>query len=311
MTTISLPGLRERLLSWLAGSASARWAEVLLVILLAFALANLTWDLAPAPADAGGRLGTASASGQRTGGGEGADAGSGGAAAAALPASVETLFGTPPAPGEEERSVAEPVRETSLNLTLKGIVAFEGEGPKMAIIAPAKGDEKIYRPGDKVPGGAEILRIEPRRVVLLRNGVTEALHLKVKELEGRPEGLRSGGGSGGGAGIRRTGEHQRTVTRQALQRQLQNLPKLLQQAKAVPHTRNGRQVGFRVVNIQKGSVFEQLGIQEGDVIQSVNSKPIRTPQEALSAYQSLKSADAFRVNVTREGRQVTLNYSVQ
>jgi general secretion pathway protein C len=280
--------------------------ELLLVIALGITLADLSWDLVPAP---GG--------GESVPLGKGAGAGAGETRNGKDPASgqftvdraVKELFGKASSGGTGGGS-AEPVRETRLNLTLKGILAHRQGGKKLALIAGGDQGEKVYAVGDAVPGGAEIVRIEQRRIILRRNGVTESLKLQVKELEGRSSQLSAPGGGDTG-GIRRVGEHRREVSRDTVKQQLANLPKVLQQAKAVPHSRDGRKVGFRIVNIQPGSVFQELGLKEGDIIQGVNGKDIRTPSQALKAYRELKDARKFRVRLLREGEQVNMNYAVE
>jgi len=300
-----MPSL-DSLRPMLAPQRAIRAGEVVLVVALAAALADLTWELVPQPQ---GAAGLASESAQSAGATAAAsDTGAAGSSRA-LPGPVEALFGTAPSPAEQGKAVSEPVRETELNLTLKGILAHRGGGKQLALIAKGDGDETVYGVGDTVPGGAEIVRIESRRVILRRNGVTEALNLEVQELEGGSAGRVANGGGGGG--IRRTGEHQREVARSTVRRKLENLPTLLQQAKAVPHSENGRKAGFRIVNIQGGSVFEDLGLKEGDIIQGVNGKQIRTPSQALKAYRELKSASNFKVRLKRNGQPVTLNYDVK
>jgi len=293
----------QRLRPRLTPEQGIRWAEALLVAALALALADLTWDIVPASEGRGGvgaaaptavgGPGTASTAKERN---------------ARLAPSVKILFGTP-ATKNDGKQEAKPVRETQLDLTLKGVLAQQDSDRKLALIGQEGREEKVYRLGDTVQG-AKIVRIESRQVILRRNGVTEALKLEGKELKGESSRLGSRPARAGD-GIQRTGKHKRLVGKETLNRQLNNLPKLLRQAKAVPHTRNGKKAGFRVVNIQKGSVFEDLGIREGDVIQSVNGTPIRTPRQALTAYRALKSSDSFRVDVLREGQPVTLSFSVQ
>lgn len=297
----------DRFRALLTLERGTRWAEILLVIALGVTLADLTWDLIPAPE------GGASVSPLPTGSGSGGSrsAGSGDTGPFTVSPAVKELFGKAPDGGPAGGQTAEPVRETRLNLTLKGILAHRQEGKKLALIASEGQEEKVYGVGDSVPGGAKILRIEPRRVILRRNGVTESLKLQVKKLEGRSSGLSAGARDKAGAGIRQVAKHRREVSRQTVQEQLENLPQLLQQAKAVPYSRNGRKAGFRIVNIQQGSVFQELGLEEGDVIQGVNGKDIRTPSQALKAYRELKNASSFRVRLLREGQQVNMNYAVK
>jgi general secretion pathway protein C len=277
-----------------------RWSEVALTVLLAVALADLAWDLAPGP-----QPGVSAPSGPVAGAdGQAAPTPSSGGP---LTRPVKTLFGAAPGRGASAAS-PEPVRETGLDLTLTGVLAREGHrDQRLAVIAGGDGEETVYRVGDRVQG-ARIVRIEPRRVILVRNGVTEALNLKAERVE-TGTGSPSGGPARGG--IRRTGTNQRVVSRDTLKRKLDNLPRLLRQAKAVPHKRDGQQVGFKVINIQQGSVFEDLGIQQGDVIQSVNGRSIRNPKQALTAYRELRSAKKFRVDVLRDGQPTTLQYAVK
>ncbi|MGY8815107.1 MAG: PDZ domain-containing protein, partial [Gammaproteobacteria bacterium] len=90
-----------------------------------------------------------------------------------------------------------------------------------------------------------------------------------------------------------------------------NLPRLLRQAKAIPHSVNGENQGFKVVEIQEGSIFQDLGLQQEDVIRSVNGTPIRTAEDALNAYRKLRTSNSFQLDLLRSGRSMTLNLSVQ
>ncbi|MFA9462046.1 type II secretion system protein GspC [Thiohalorhabdus methylotrophus] len=308
MAHLSLPGV-PHLFSRFSASSGIRMAETVLVLALSVALADFTWDLLPGPSRDGKGPGAMAAK-PSAGAPRDRSAAERGASGnlRTVPESVRSLFGTPP---EAQAQAGRPVRETRLDLTLKGILANQREGGRqLAIIASGKEEEKVYRVGDAVPGGAEIVRIESRRVILRRNGVTEALTLEVKELEGQRTGLASSS-QGGGNGVRKVGQNRRVVSQSALRSNLKNLPSLLRQAKAVPHSLNGHRAGFRIVNIQPGSIYEELGLREGDVVQSVNGKDIRTPGQALNAYRELKSAEEFKVRLKRNGQDRTLTYSVR
>lgn len=303
LRNLSVPDWRSPV--WLRG------AEAVLTVVLAWQLGGLVWQLWPAGAETTKVLAAASADGgSARGGGGGEDALTGLSAA-------RGLFGTPQGGGESASQTAVPegpVRETRLNLTLKGVLGGGGEQGRWAIIAASGGEEKAYGVGDRVPGNATIVRIEARRVLLRRNGVTEALKMPEAEAITAFEGGGSTAGAGtagGGDGIRKVEEHHRVTSREYVNRQLQDLPNLLRQAKAVPHKVDGEHRGFKIVNIQPGSVYEELGLREGDVIQSVNGRDIRSPDQAMEAYKELRSNSSFRVQVQRDGQSTTLQYSVK
>jgi general secretion pathway protein C len=98
------------------------------------------------------------------------------------------LFGRPP-----EQTVAAPrapveAPKTRLQLTLRGVMASGAAGEARAIIAEPGGRERQYRPGQAVPGGAELAEVRPDRVILQRNGRYETLPLVRAERVGGDDG---------------------------------------------------------------------------------------------------------------------------
>jgi len=223
---------------------------------------------------------------------------------------LKQLFGTTADSGAKREAIEEPLQQTRLNLTLKGIIANQGSSNSLALIAVNGGKEQHYKIGDTIEGD-EIIRIESRRVILRRNGINEALDLEVRKLSGSNPVSTVPGRINFGNGIRSLGDNERIIPRTTLVQQMNNLPALMQQAQALPYSENGQQQGFRISNLVQGSVFEQLGIRDNDVIQSINGFPVRTVEEAMSAYRTLTSASDFRLALLRSGRAVNLNISVQ
>ncbi len=74
----------------------------------------------------------------------------------------------------------------------------------------------------------------------------------------------------------------------------------------------GKIDGFRVRRIKCGSVLDQAGFRNGDVVHSVNGKKIRTVFGAIAAYRRLKNKEHLKVDVTSEqgeGRQMKYRIS--
>lgn len=215
---------------------------------------------------------------------------------------VRVLFGTA---NDAERMAAlpEPVRETPLQLVLKGILLQQDSDNRLALIERSDKQEKVYRQGDEVEG-AQIVRIEPRRVVLRRNGQNESLSLKLQKLERLPVDAHAESPAVPAARVL-------AVSGDRLRSQLTDLPALLRQASTAPHEVNGEQMGFRVLQIENGSVFEELGLKADDVLRSVNGIDVRNSKDALLAYHKLRKADSFRLDLLRDGEQLTINYSIR
>ncbi|MET0081366.1 MAG: type II secretion system protein N [Sedimenticola sp.] len=80
----------------------------------------------------------------------------------------------------EKRVVSAP--ETRLNLELLGIFADKNSSTGWAIISERGGDQKSYRPGDRLPGNAVLEAIGSGKVTLRRNGRYESLSIKKQTL---------------------------------------------------------------------------------------------------------------------------------
>ena len=308
--------------SFLANRVSSqrllRLVEIGLAVALVLALADLVRQGSPEPQDAGKPA--LSATGTRAGPASQAQA----AAPDGLSPALLSLFGASRPGGalaEGPAFAGAALPETGLDLTLKGVIARRDSDRKLALIAQGGGKEEVYWLGDRV-AGAEIVGIGARRVVLLRDNIRETLTLEEAKLRedagnGRRQTPRVAGAppprevGASNWGVSRLSEHQRVVARSTLDQHLGSLPSLLRQAKAVPYLSNGEPAGFRVVGIDKDSVFEELGLRREDVIVAVNGVSVRNIQEALAAYRSFRSAEAVRLDLLRGGREVSLDFSIQ
>ena len=65
-----------------------------------------------------------------------------------------------------------------------------------------------------------------------------------------------------------------------------------------------------VDEVPPGSLAERLGLQQGDVIRSVNGKPLASPADFAQIYQQ-QGQSQIKVEGIRGGRPLNLNYNVQ
>ncbi len=80
---------------------------------------------------------------------------------------------------------------------------------------------------------------------------------------------------------------------------------------AIKEYREGNKIaGFVITSIKKGSLFDKLGLEEGDVIVAVNNKEIKSFAQAFGAYRDLKSAPAIKLTILRNGIKKELEYEV-
>lgn len=80
-----------------------------------------------------------------------------------------------------------------------------------------------------------------------------------------------------------------------------NLGEILMQAAAVPHMKNGKIAGFELWEIEKESVFDMAGFQNGDIVTSINGYEIRDVGTTIRQLNKLRSANEARFQIQRNG----------
>lgn len=78
------------------------------------------------------------------------------------------------------------VKKSMLDVTLVGILLADKVDDSQVIIRSHGGDEKTYKIGDAIPGGALIKRIMAGGVLVERNGALESLSLPKNDLTFEP-----------------------------------------------------------------------------------------------------------------------------
>ncbi len=239
-----------------------------------------------------------------------------------------------PAKPAEEARIEAPPPPTKLNLKLWG-VSIHSQGRSHCVIEDlSTRKQEVYRIGDTVPGPAVVKAIEWERVILDRGGFEEILELA--QPAGTSGFATSGAarpvltaslpppatdaavtGSSGGAAvsvnprIQQVSENEYHIDRAEVEQQLDNMNQLFTQIRAVPHFDGGKSTGFRLFAIRQGSVFDQLGLRNGDIIQSINGQELTDPAKALAVFQQLRDATEIKVSGVRNKQPFETVYRIR
>lgn len=202
---------------------------------------------------------------------------------------------------------------TQLKLKLWGTAVFEAGSSYSIIEDLGARKQGVYGINATVPGGATVKAIEWERVVLAHNGKDEILTLeKTSALPGvaRP-GPAAPAAPDAGAGIQQTAENAFVIPRSEVDSALENMSQLFTQIRAVPHFEGGQSVGFRLFAIRRGSLFDRIGLKNGDIIRSINGSEMNDPTKAVALLQELRDASNLDVDITRNQQPSKLNYAFQ
>ena len=164
-----------------------------------------------------------------------------------------------------------------------------------------------YVVGDEVTGEGRIVSIEQKKVCtdggtcFCMGGDT----LLPASASSRPVGEDDGG-------ISKLSDGKYQVDASVLENALGNVEALATQMRVVAHKGADGQIdGYRISSIRKGSLFDKLGIKNGDIVHGVNGQPLTSAEGALATYQALKNERSFSFDFTRKSQRQTLEYEVR
>jgi len=207
---------------------------------------------------------------------------------------------TPPPP----EPVKEEIKPTELKLELLGTVAGDAEYSYAFILDKKKRQQNLYQVGDYVQNAmvdeirqfSVILKVGDGKEILFLDDNPEIEQFKTKnQASNEPE----------------TPEGKITLLRRDLNQSMRNINQLMSQIRIRPHFNRGRPDGLSVNNIKRHSIFNKMGLKNGDIIQGVNGKKIKTVDDVMSLYQQLNSVSDIDLEIKRRGKPLNMQYQIR
>lgn len=239
------------------------------------------------------------------------------------------VFNLAPAP-----EASAPVEKEDLNIKLLGTSHLTGGARDFAIVEDQSGNQQLYRLGETIPSVGRLVQIGKNRAVIDHNGHRVAIDI-AKDAFGqsggddagagirpqmRPHGLRSpfirnpmirpGRPTAKADGVHQVGPNKYAVERATINRDMQNMSQLITQVRALPVMQNGAANGFKLSEIQAGSLFQQMGLQDGDVLTSISGEQLTDPARALRMLSTLQTRSDVTLMLLRNGAPVRLSYTI-
>lgn len=226
------------------------------------------------------------------------------------------LTGAPsePPPAPPSPSVSAPLDAAKCDFGAVTSIIAAAPSYAFASITTTGGKSELYDVGDVV-GSLQIRRIDYDRVWL--SGSAGACSMKLGDKAARPKPKRrprrkrsrSSVPKAIGDKITKVGPSEYTIERSAFEEVLQRQTELMRQTRIRPVRKDGKVVGLRV-RVRKGTLLDAIGLQNGDVISSINGFDLTNPQKALEAYGRLEQADSLSLSFERKGKKETLEYRI-
>ena len=184
---------------------------------------------------------------------------------------------------------------------LKGTIAGGASFGYIIIEERGKNKQRLYRLGDMI-GSARLVKITRNTAIIKSEG--REITLKIKEttesgsLLSRQQWPQARMPSSGMA-----------LSRSEVSEKLLDLKTIMNQATVRPYLEAGAQIGFIVSEIKPDSLYQKLGLQNGDIIIDVNGKRMQTTDDIMQMVNIMQSGGGIALSLKRNGNAETINYS--
>ena len=210
-------------------------------------------------------------------------------------------------------------RETSLALSLTGIVASTADGLGSAMIE-ARNKQELYSVGDDLPanGKVTLAKILPKQVVIDNNGTYELITLfddngiagivqsaapaPTSELFDRTPSP---------VAVTSATQAERQQLAANYREQLYSDPQSLAGLVSISAVQSdGGLKGYRVAPGRDAAQFTALGFEAGDIVIAVNGYALSDPTNTVRLYQLMRDATDATFEIERDGSPVSISVSL-
>jgi general secretion pathway protein C len=194
------------------------------------------------------------------------------------------------------------------NIVLVGTVV----GPKelsYGIFRDDLGTQEVFKIGQQVFGLGSLFAVKRDRAILRKGpGSIEVPLEDIKVREITQHG--AAGGRSSSSFARRVGNGTYVVDQASLQHAIANPGEIMTDARLRPVV-DGKESGYVLSEVKPGGIYDNLGLQNGDVLLRINDYDISNPERALQAFTALKGLDRVEVDLIRSGSKMTLTYQIK
>ena len=215
--------------------------------------------------------------------------------------------------------IEEDAPDTSLNLTLSGVLAL-GLGEGYAIIEDQSRKHNFYQIDDEVISGVTLNSVYPDYVILNRAGRNEKLSLPRATAKGLKNINQSVGQQPPAAPVTSPQPQSSNNPDDYQENSLaSNIEGLLEDPTSLPdyvsispaNDENGAFQGYRVDPAnEEDPFFYDLGLMDGDIVVSINDVRLDNPNKASQALQKLIASNTIELTILREGTPITVVHNL-
>ena len=224
---------------------------------------------------------------------------------------------------DEATACLEAHQKSSLPVKLVHSIVLMDSVKSLASVQ-VRNDEDLLglREGDRIQTMAKVDKIENHRIIVknFNNGECEYIQgdAALKKGRGRTKSLTVLDPNEGDRVMREQSDgsivnvgNTFKIQKSLRTEMLDNISEVLTQARAIQITNPDGTLSFRMTEIEPGSIYSKLNIQDGDIITGINGKNFTNIGELMELFGKIKEIDQFQVTFDREGASQTLEYNFE
>src|SRR3990172_5647306 len=171
--------------------------------------------------------------------------------------------------------------------------------------------EGTYKVGDLIQD-AQLIRIFKNKIIFLRlNGQQEVLYLREQDAKIDPAYNLAHEWD---TVIQKITPNNYLINPKSFTEQIKNLTECIDLLNATTAYQQGKSLGLRIGNLSKSPFGGLMGLQNGDIVLSINGIPAQTTEERLAIYKnitSLKAGNTVTIKLIRKNKEVTIVYTLE
>lgn len=184
-------------------------------------------------------------------------------------------------------------------------------------------EQDVFRSGQSVFNTGTLLSIEDGKAKLSAGG-SEVTFTVFKEevpssisamgdgsveLPDTPDGQAAT--SSGSRYTEKVAENSWVIDQKAVEGSLNDMSRVMTDARLTPKASGGRVSGFLVTEIKPKGIFDAIGLKNGDVLTKINGYDIDSPEKAVQVLSALRGQTNIDLDILRAGKPTSLHYTIR
>ena len=210
----------------------------------------------------------------------------------------------------QPRKEDKPVVESRLNIKLIGTVVA-GEKSAAMVSVQSSRKQEVFFLHEEIQPHVTLEEVAATEIVVNNHGKRERISIEAGKPIAQAPRVTAPQKAAAVPRVAMPDTINRKINRSKLNAQMRNFSTLLSQARVSPHFTNKKPDGFVISEIVKGSLYEEIGLKNGDIIKKVNGESVTGAEQAMRMYRELQSATFIDVEIERNGRLQQISYVIR